>query len=116
MTSCRWCKHDDPTPPEGGHFCKACGFHETGWPAILIDRPYTPEDAAHYVPGVEAFPDLSVLLKNASVAVRPGGRIGVLDYLIPSPPRELELVALFRVMTGFQNRIRCFSVYDLETP
>lgn len=82
------------------------------WPGILIDRPYTAEDAAHYAPGPDKLPDLGGMLRNAILAVRPGRRVGVLDYLIPTPPPGAELVALYAVMTGFSQRVRCFSVYE----
>src|SRR3990167_5630310 len=32
------------------------------WDAVLIDRPYTPEDANHYTPTASTLPDLNDLL------------------------------------------------------
>jgi hypothetical protein len=83
------------------------------WQGILIDRPYTDEDAKSYAPGVEAMPKLSELLKNAAAVIQSGRRVGVLDYLVPSPTGGLELVGLYGVMCGFNNRVRCFSVYEM---
>jgi len=88
-------------------------FH---WPAILIDRPYTEEDATHYRCGSDVFPAMGVLLKNATEAVRPGGRIGVLDYLFPRPPATLRLVAKISVNHGYNNRDRCYTVFEKEMP
>lgn len=91
------------------------------WPAILIDPPYTEQDAAKYAPGAEVFPSPNLLLKNALLAVRPGGRVGMLHYLVPQPPPasigfETRFVAMVGVMVGFQNRIRAYSVFERLVP
>lgn len=91
--------------------------HPTGvaWPAILIDRPYTTEDAKFYNPGPETLPQINALLRNALKAVRPGGKVGVLDYSLPQPPREgVRFVACIGVIVGYNNRMRVFSVFERE--
>lgn len=82
------------------------------WPAILIDPPYTEEDATHYACGSDVFPDAGALLKNALAAVRPWGRVGMLHYLWPRPPKGVRCVAKISVSTGFGNRDRCYSVFE----
>jgi hypothetical protein len=84
------------------------------WAGAIIDRPYTTDDAEKYVPGASVFPaSLNELLKNALTLVRPGGRVGVLDYIVPQPPKVgVKFVALVGVVTGFNNRIRAFTVYE----
>lgn len=82
------------------------------WPAILIDPPYSEADAAHYVPGAAKYPSPNLLLKNALAAVRPGGRVGIIHYLLPSPPKEAIFVAAVGVICGFNNRIRIYSVFE----
>lgn len=91
-----------PHPPAGLCF----------WPAILMDPPYTEEDASHYNCGASVFPPVTLLLKNALAAVRPGGRVGVLHYLFPRPPKEARLVAKVSVNHGYGNRDRCYSVFE----
>jgi hypothetical protein len=84
-----------------------------GWRGILIDRPYTPEDAKHYrVPDV--FPPIKKLLADALSACCVGGRVGVLDYVFPRPPNWLnvKLIAKVSVTVGYDNRDRCFSVFE----
>ena len=89
-----------------------------GWSAILMDPPYTEEDAEHYAPGKNAFPSPNLLLKNALCAVRPGGRVGMLHYILPSPPKEdvigfeTRFIAAIGVLVGFNNRIRIYSVFE----
>ena len=84
------------------------------WPAILIDPPYEPVHADHYKPGRLALPSANLLLKNGLNAVRPGGRVGVLHYIWPSPPKDLlvRLVATITVLMGYNNRARIYSVYE----
>ena len=90
---------------------------EGGWPAILINPPYSKEDAKNYSIGGDKYPSPNLLLKNALIVVRPGGRVGVLHYQLPSPPPEkigfrTRFVASVDVVGGFNNRIRVFSVFE----
>lgn len=82
------------------------------WSAVLIDPPYTEADADHYAPGREKLPKPNLLLKNAIDAVRPGGRVGMLHYIVPSPPKGVRFVALVSVWVGYNNRVRAFSVFE----
>lgn len=83
------------------------------WRAILCDPPYTEADASHYHVGAEKMPTANALLKNALAAVRVGGRVGMLHYLLPQPPREgVKFIACIGVIVGFNNRIRCYSVFE----
>jgi len=85
------------------------------WPAILIDRPYTAEDAKFYNPGPEKLPPINALLKNALGVVRAGGKVGVLDYFLPQPPKiGVRFVACVGVIVGFNNRMRVFSVFERD--
>lgn len=84
-----------------------------GWPAILIDPPYTEEDHQKYrVGGEVALPSPSALLRSALAVVRPGGRVGMLHYLIPRPPKTAKFVACVGVIVGFGNRGRFYTVFE----
>jgi hypothetical protein len=85
---------------------------QCSWPAILMDPPYSEEDAERYSPGSSAYPAPNLLLRNALKAVRPGGRIGLLHYILPQPPQGVIFVAAVGVLTGYNNRIRVFSVFE----
>lgn len=93
------------------HF-KATGAGWPQWRGILIDRPYTPEDADHYAPGADALPTPKVLLEGARALLADGGRVGMLDYIWPRPPEGLFPVAKIGVTCGYSNRERCFSVFE----
>lgn len=88
-------------------------FYDWGWPAVLIDRPYSEDDADHYVPGRDKLPSATQLVKNAFEVVPPGRRVGILDYVFPSPGRQdVKLLACVGVVAGFNNRMRAFTVFE----
>lgn len=82
------------------------------WPAILADPPYSEEDAEKYAPGRDAYPKPNALLANCLNAVRVGGRVGIIHYILPSPPKNAHFVAAVGVIFGFNNRIRIYSVFE----
>ena len=82
------------------------------WGAILIDRPYSEIDAAHYHPGADKLPDLNDLLKRSLKEVAVGGKVGTLDYLWPHPGKAGREVAVVAVGTGRNNRARWYCVFE----
>lgn len=82
------------------------------WAAILADPPYSEQDAEHYPPGASAYPAPNKLLRNCLDAVRPGGRVGIIHYLAPQPPKGVRFVAAVAVLSGFNNRARLYSTYE----
>ncbi len=82
------------------------------WHAVLIDRPYTPEDAAHYAPGPDALPTANQLIRHALNVVPVGHRVGILDYVWPQPPKHAVELATVGVTCGRNNRIRQFTVIE----
>jgi hypothetical protein len=52
-------------------------------------------------------------MREAYRLVRPGGRVGLLHYIVPRPPaRQAKLVAMIAVVVGFGNRVRVFTVFE----
>lgn len=82
------------------------------WAGILIDPPYSPEDARSYVPGEESYPNPNLLVENAIQALPVGKKVGIIHYLWPKCPKNAKNVATVGVLCGFNNRIRLFSVYE----
>lgn len=82
------------------------------WSAVLIDRPYTREDAEHYVPGPSVLPEPNLLIRNGIAVVPVGGKVGMLDYIWPQPPKNATEVAVITVVTGRNNRVRLFTVFE----
>lgn len=104
----------DPLPPYGVPL-PARYASLIGWPAIIADPPYTKQDAEHYTPGAAVYPEPALVLKGMLAAVRPGGRVGILHYVVPRPPSTgVRFVACVSVFVGFGNRMRAFSVFERE--
>lgn len=82
------------------------------WAGILIDPPYTEQDATHYLPGSDKYPKPNILIKNAFDVLDVGGRVGLIHYIIPSPPKNSVFVAVVGVMCGFNNRLRAYTVFE----
>lgn len=82
------------------------------WAGILIDPPYSEEDAEHYACGASTYPKPNQLIKNAFEVLPPGGRVGIIHYIIPSPPKGSVFVASVGICCGYNNRIRAYSVFE----
>lgn len=77
---------------------------------MLIDPPYTQEDANNY--SIKDLPNPNKLVKDCINAVAVGKKVGILHYICPSCPKNAKFIACVAVLVGFNNRIRCFSVYE----
>lgn len=82
--------------------------------AIIADPPYTEGDADHYAVGRGVFPSATQVLTNCLKGVSKGTKVGILHYVFAAPrPRELgRLHALITVVTGYDNRLRAFTVFE----
>lgn len=82
------------------------------WDGILIDPPYSAEDAAHYAVGANTYPSPNALVLNAIKSVPIGHKIGIIHYSLPRCPPNAKFSACIGVVCGFNNRMRCFSVFE----
>lgn len=82
------------------------------WGGILIDPPYTEDDAAEYPPGRETFPNPHQLVKTAINTLRIGYKVGIIGYIVPRCPKNAMFVASVDVKCGFGNRTRTFDVFE----
>lgn len=82
--------------------------------AYLIDPPYSEPDAAHYLDGKGAsvYPSPNELLKRAFEVMEVGQRVGIIHYMLPKAPANSKFVACVGIICGFNNRIRCYSVFE----
>ena len=82
------------------------------WAGVLADPPYSADDAAHYAVGASVFPTASEVLKRSCEVVREGGRVGIIHYEWPRPPKDLREVAVIAVGCGRSQRARWFTVWE----
>jgi hypothetical protein len=57
-------------------------------------------------------PTANQLVKNAIAVLPIGGKVGILDYVWPQPPKNAIEQAIITVVTGRNNRARLFSVFE----
>ena len=86
--------------------------YPSGFKAILADPPYSEADATHYWPGESRYPKPNIILQRAFEALPIGGRVGIIHYIVPSPPKPSRFVAVVGIVSGFNNRGRMFSVFE----
>lgn len=84
----------------------------TPWRAMLADPPYSEADAEHYVPGAAKYPAPNAIVKGMIAALPVGGRCGIIHYLVPQCPDNAKFIACVGVVSGFNNRMRAFSVFE----
>lgn len=84
-----------------------------GFAAMLIDPPYSTQDAEHYsaAGGPAVYPTPNELVRNALAALNSGQRVGIIHYLLPQA-KDARFIACVGVVCGFNNRIRVFSVFE----
>lgn len=83
-----------------------------GFKAMLCDPPYSEQDAEHYAPTAARYPAPGLIVRNALDALEPGRRVGIIHYLCPQPPASARFVACVGIVSGFNNRIRVYSVFE----
>lgn len=90
------------------------GPYPGGFQAMLCDPPYSEADAAHYAVGAAAYPKPNAIIRHALDALPLNGRVGLIHYILPSPPKGSRFVAAVGVLCGFNNRIRIYSVFEKQ--
>lgn len=97
-----------PSQPRGA-------LHGQSWAGILIDPPYSPEEAIHYQPGPDKYPKPNKVLELALDALPIGRKAGLIHYLLPRCPNQAKFTACVGICCGFNNRIRVFSVFEKKS-
>ena len=106
---------DPETEPDLVRDARSTGLDSESFDAVLMDPPYSIEDAQNY--NHKDYPEPKDLMKEAYRLVRPGGRIGMLHYIAPRPPaKDAKLLAMIGIIVGFGNRIRVFTVFEKPDP
>lgn len=87
-------------------------MNSTPWGGILIDPPYSPEDAEKYNPGKDKYPSPNKLVENSLAVLAVGKKVGIIHYVVPRCPKNAKFIACVGIACGFNNRIRVFSVFE----
>lgn len=91
---------------------RAMPFEDGSMAAALIDPPYT-EHYARHLYGT-SYPRPIDLLREAVRVVRPNGRIALVHYLVPNPPKGAVFVKCFGLSTGFGYPLRAVTIFEKQ--
>ena len=88
---------------------RALPFKDESFAGVLLDPPYTKEYARELYD--TDYPRPSHLLREAARVLRPGGRIGILHFIMPYPPPGCRYVTVVGISTGCGYALRAFSIF-----
>jgi hypothetical protein len=82
------------------------------WGGMIADPPYSEQDATHYAPGADKYPKPNKIVELAMEVLPVGRKVGIIHYIVPKCPKNAKFVACVGIVSGFNNRIRAFSVFE----
>lgn len=91
---------------------RALPFRDESFDWIMADPPYSEAYADNLYDTKDQYPKPGVIAREACRVLRPGGRFGILHFVVPMNPRELRLVRVWGVTFGAGYRIRAWSVFE----
>jgi hypothetical protein len=89
----------------------ALPFLDACFRAVLIDPPYN-ETYAKQLYRVSGLPTLKAMLDEALRVVMPGGRVGILHFVVPMRPSGSKRVLVRGISTGPGFQIRALTVFE----
>jgi len=89
----------------------ALPFRDASFRAVLIDPPYN-EAYARQLYRVAGLPTLKAMLDEAVRVLEPGGRVGILHFVVPMRPAGARRVMVRGICTGPGFQIRALTIYE----
>jgi hypothetical protein len=92
--------------------CRRTPFADESFRWIMIDSPYSKEFAERLYGTGKHYPRPGAILKEAARLLVPGGRVGILHFILPPYPKSLRRLSVNGIMTGTCHAIRAWSVFE----
>ena len=94
--------------------CRAVPLPEESQDWIMADPPYAESYAENLYGTGKHYPKPGEIAREAARLLKPGGRFGILHFLVPMVRRPLRLVKVYGITTGCGYAIRAWSVFEKE--
>lgn len=92
--------------------CRAAPFRDASFDWIMADPPYAESYAENLYGTGARYPRPGEILREAARLLRPGGRVGLLHFIVPMVRRPLRIVGVWGITTGLGNAIRAWTVLE----
>jgi SAM-dependent methyltransferase len=94
--------------------CRNTPFLDASFDWIMVDPPYAESYAENLYGTGDVYPKPGQILKEVSRLLRPGGRAGLLHFIVPMIRRPLKMVGVWGITTGAGYAIRAWTVLEKE--
>lgn len=92
--------------------CRATGLPDASFRWIMADPPYGKTYASNLYKTGDHYPKPGQILKEATRLLIPGGRVGILHFIVPMFRKPLNLLKVYGITTGAGYAIRAWSVFE----
>lgn len=92
--------------------CVSTPFADESFSWIMADPPYAESYAENLYGTGSVYPKPGEILREATRLLKPGGRVGLLHFLVPMSRKPLRLVGVWGITTGAGYAIRAWSVFE----
>ena len=92
--------------------CRQTPFRDETFDWILADPPYAEDYAENLYGTGRHYPKPGQILAEAARLLRPGGRIGILHFIVPLVRKPMRLLGVIGITTGAGYAIRAWSVFE----
>jgi hypothetical protein len=82
----------------------------------MADPPYSQEYAANLYGTGDSYPKPGEILREAARLLRPGGKVGLLHFLIPMTRKPLKMRRVYGITTGNGSAIRAWTLCEKVNP
>lgn len=79
---------------------------------IMADPPYAESYAENLYGTGKSYPKPGEILREAARLLKPGGRFGILHFIVPMVRKPMRLVGVWGITTGCGYAIRAWSVFE----
>lgn len=96
--------------------CRRLPFAAATFDWVMADPPYAASYAEQLYGTGSVYPRPGHILRESARVLRPGGRVGLLHYIVPRAKYGLQRIGTWGVFVGPDMAIRAWSVYEKHQP